>query len=93
MHIPSTLPSHAGLFRAADVDNSGALNRAEFEQILCNAKVGLTNQQKDALLAMTDFNEDGLVEYEYVSESAQGINDVLVTRWRFLEPASSMTAH
>ena len=52
------------IFKAADKDGSGALDRAEFQNALRSADLGLTRKEINGLLHVVDENEDGQISYE-----------------------------
>jgi len=51
------------IFRRADVDGSGSLNRTEFRDCLKAAELGLTRKEVNAILSEVDENNDGQVSY------------------------------
>ena len=52
------------VFQAADVDGNGTLDRAEFQQCLISAELGLTRREINALMAEADLNDDGKVNFD-----------------------------
>eukprot|EP00948_MAST-09A_sp_MAST-9A-sp1_P003997 g3997.t1 len=51
------------MFKEADLDNSGTLNRKELKKCLTESKIGLTKKEVQALLTEIDINNDGEVSY------------------------------
>ncbi|EFJ47239.1 radial spoke protein 7 [Volvox carteri f. nagariensis] len=52
------------VFRKADADGSGTLNRHEFKEALKAAELGLTRKDINLILSHIDVDKDGLVSYE-----------------------------
>mmetsp|Transcript_17945 Transcript_17945/g.32766 ORF Transcript_17945/g.32766 Transcript_17945/m.32766 type:complete len:475 (+) Transcript_17945:89-1513(+) len=52
------------VFKKADVDGSGQLNRHEFKEALKVAELGLTRKDINLILTAVDTDKDGLVSYE-----------------------------
>jgi hypothetical protein len=59
----------AELFRAADTDNIGTLDRSEFAAVLKHQRLGLSDRMIDRMLAETDDNDDGVIQYACASTS------------------------
>merc|ERR1711970_110273 len=53
-----------GIFQAADVDNSGFLDRQEFIACLRALDLGVTKKEIQFAMAHVDVNHDGVVSYE-----------------------------
>lgn len=53
----------AGLFKGADKDKSGTLDRSEFATLLCQSKLGLSDKLINTMLAEADDNADGVISY------------------------------
>lgn len=51
------------LFLEADEDQSGYLDRREFNRVMRSAKLGLNKKQVRQILAECDENDDGVIEY------------------------------
>ena len=51
------------IFKAADDNGNGVLDRKEFLQIMRQADLGLTSKDLNLLLAEADINDDGTVNY------------------------------
>jgi len=51
------------VFKLADADNSGALDRNEFQQCLKSAELGLTRKEINLLMCEADANADGSIEF------------------------------
>ncbi|GIL84899.1 hypothetical protein Vretimale_9723 [Volvox reticuliferus] len=52
------------VFKKADADGSGQLNRHEFKEALKAAELGLTRKDINLILSHIDIDKDGLVSYE-----------------------------
>ncbi|KXZ53746.1 hypothetical protein GPECTOR_6g663 [Gonium pectorale] len=52
------------VFKKADADGSGQLNRHEFKEALKAAELGLTRKDINLILSHIDVDKDGLVSYE-----------------------------
>ncbi|GFR51432.1 hypothetical protein Agub_g13721 [Astrephomene gubernaculifera] len=52
------------VFKRADADGSGQLNRHEFKEALKAAELGLTRKDINLILSHIDVDRDGLVSYE-----------------------------
>ncbi|PNW81221.1 hypothetical protein CHLRE_07g347050v5 [Chlamydomonas reinhardtii] len=52
------------VFKKADADGSGQLNRHEFKEALKAAELGLTRKDINLILSHIDVDRDGLVSYE-----------------------------
>lgn len=52
------------VFRKADLDRSGLLNRAEFKVCLKAAKLGLTRKDINLIMSTVDINHDGQISYD-----------------------------
>jgi len=52
------------VFKQADADGNGTLDRKEFQACLRSADLGLKNKQIKALMAQTDIDGDGKITYE-----------------------------
>lgn len=53
----------AGLFKTADKDQSGTLDRNEFAAVLSQADLGLPERLINTMLAEADDNADGVISY------------------------------
>jgi len=53
-----------GIFQAADMDNSGMLDRKEFIECLKALDLGMTRKEIQFAMAHVDTNNDGVVSYE-----------------------------
>merc|ERR1719487_342446 len=53
-----------GIFQAADMDNSGFLDRKEFVDCLRALDLGFTKKEIQYTMAQVDVNHDGLISYE-----------------------------
>ena len=51
------------IFQSADDDQSGFLNRVQFQNALKSADLGLTRKEINGLLHAVDENEDGVISY------------------------------
>ena len=54
----------ANVFRAADSDGSGYLDRSEFRNCLKSAELGLTKKDINMLMAEVDIDGDGKITYD-----------------------------
>lgn len=52
------------VFRAADTDGSGALDRKEFQSALKNTDLGLTRKEINGIMHAVELNENGEVSYD-----------------------------
>jgi len=53
-----------GVFRAADADGSGVLDRKEFAKCLKSSELGLSRKEINLLLTEVDMDGDGKISYE-----------------------------
>ena len=68
------------MFRNADTDGSGALDRKEFESCLKGSDLNLTKKQIRALLDEVDNNFDGVIQYSEFIPIAFGLLSEMVSK-------------
>jgi len=68
------------MFRNADTDGSGALDRKEFESCLKSSDLNLTKKQIRALLDEVDNNFDGVIQYSEFIPIAFGLLSEMVSK-------------
>ena len=68
------------MFRAADTDGSGELDRKEFQTCLKSSDLGLTKKQIALLMDEVDSNYDGVVQYSEFVPIAFGLLSEMVSK-------------
>ncbi|CAN0505461.1 unnamed protein product [Ectocarpus sp. 12 AP-2014] len=73
------------IFRGADGDGSGALDRAEFIRCLKESGLGFTRRELNLVLTLIDENGDGVIDYqEFLPVCFSMIVEILSDKVRIL---------
>ena len=79
------------LFKEADGDNSGALDKAEFESLMHTAQLGLKEHEIKALLADVDEDNNGTISYDEFVPFAVEVVQTMRLKQRYEEYADEMS--
>ena len=60
------------VFKQYDADNSGTLDRQEFQRCLTESKLGFSERQIAHMMAAADTSEDGLIDYSEFADLFNG---------------------